>query len=167
MAGKSINAKIIKGGINKVEEMVKQEKDAKVKERLQAVLWRLQKVKPSEIARRLNRDFNTISRWVTNWNKLGYKGLLDKSKVGRPTILTIDEQQKVIKSVENRKEGRITSRIISLKIKEDFNKEISKERVRVLLNKSGLSWKKPQKEDYRKDEEKRKNFINELEKKSL
>lgn len=34
--------------------MVKQEKDAKVKERLQAVLWRLQKVQPSEIARRLN-----------------------------------------------------------------------------------------------------------------
>ncbi|MEW6558431.1 MAG: helix-turn-helix domain-containing protein [Nanoarchaeota archaeon] len=167
MAGKPINAKIIKGGINKVEEMVRQEKDPKVKERLQAVLWRMQKVQPSEIARRLNREPNTISRWLTKWNKQGYEGLLDKTKPGRPTILSLDEQQKVIEIVENRKQGRITSKIISIKIKEKFNKEISKERVRVFLNKSGLSWKKPQKEDYRKDEEKRKNFISELEKKSI
>lgn len=167
MAGKSFNAKIIQGGINKVAEMVKQEKSAKVKERLQAVLWRLQKVKPSEIARRLRRDPNTISRWIKSWNKQGYNGLLDKLKPGRPTILNLDEQQKIIESIENRKEGRTTSKIIAIKIKKDFNKEISHERVRVLLNKSGLSWKKPQKEDYRKDEEKRKNFINELEKKSV
>lgn len=167
MAGKSINAKIIQGGIKKVSEMVKQEKDSRVKERLQAVLWRIQKVKPSEIAKRLGRDPNTISRWIKSWNKQGYEGLLDKSKPGRPTILDLDEQQKVIEIVENRKEGRITSRIISIKIKENFNKEISQERVRVLLNKSGLSWKKPQKEDYRKNEEKRKKFVNELEKKSI
>lgn len=167
MAPKSINAKIIPGGINKVEEMVKQEKDPNVKERLQAVLWRLQKVQPSEIARRLNREHNTISRWITNWNKQGYEGLLNKDKPGRPTILDTDEQQKVIEAIENRKEGKITTKIIAKKIKEDFNKEISRERVRVLLNKSGLSWKKPKKEDYRKDEEKRKSFINELQKKSL
>jgi len=167
MAGKSINAKIIQGGIKKVDEMIKQEKDAKVKERLQAVIWRLQKVKPSEIALRLRRDANTISRWIKNWNKQGYEGLLDKPRPGRPTILDLDEQQEVIELVENRKEGRITSKIISVKIKENFNKEISQERVRVLLNKSGLSWKKPKKEDYRKDEEKRKSFINELEKKSV
>jgi len=167
MAPKSINAKIIPGGINKIEEMVKQEKDPKVKERLQAILWRLQKVQPSEIARRLNREHNTISRWITNWNKQSYKGLLNKSKPGRPTILDIDEQEKVIEAIEKRKKGNITTKIIAKKIKEDFNKEISRERVRVLLNKSGLSWKKPKKEDYRKDEEKRKSFINELQKKSL
>ena len=167
MPTKSIKAKIILGGINKVEEMVRHEKDPKVKERLQAVLWRLKKVQPSEIARRLNRQHNTITRWVINWNKQGYEGLLSKCSPGRPTILDIDEQRQVIEVIEKGKGGKVTTKIIAKKIKEDFNKEISRERVRVLLNKSGLSWKKPKKEDYRKDEEKRKSFVNELQKKSL
>ncbi len=70
--------------------MIKKEQDPKIKERLQAVFWRLKNEKYTEICKRLNRDNNTVSNWIKRWNKEGYKGLFDRQKSGRPTTLSIE-----------------------------------------------------------------------------
>ena len=73
-----LNVKRTWGGTKKVDELIKKEQNSKVKERLQTVLWRLKNEKYTEICKRLNRDNNTVSRWVKRWNKEGYEGLFDK-----------------------------------------------------------------------------------------
>lgn len=165
MAPKSVFPKMLKGGYSKLEEMISQEKDPKVKDRLRVIYWKFKKLSNAEIARKLGYTSLTVSNWITNWNKYGYEGLLDKKSPGRPTILNSEEQEHLIKSVKSRHQGRITCKILVNIVKEDFEKDISAERIRVLLNKNNMSWKKPKKEDYRKDEAKRDTFLKEFEKK--
>lgn len=35
-----------------------------------------------------------VSRWINNWNELGFSGLKDEEKQGRPPILSLPEQEK-------------------------------------------------------------------------
>ena len=165
MAPKSIFPKMLKGGYKKLEEMIDKEKDPKVKDRLRAIYWKFKKASNAKIARNLNCTSATVSTWISNWNKQGYEGLLEKKSSGRLSILTSEEEEKVINFVKNEKQERVTCKKLAAKIKEDFDKDISPESVRVLLKKNNLSWKKPKKEDYRKDEEKRKLYLEAFEKK--
>jgi transposase len=165
MAPKSVVPKMLKGGYSKLEEMISQEKNPKVKDRLRVIYWKFKKHSNAEIARKLGYTSLTVSKWITNWNKYGYEGLLDKKPPGRPSILNIEEQEQIINSVKNRQQGRITCKILVNVVKNDFEKDISAERIRVLLNKNNMSWKKPKKEDYRKDDEKREAFLKERKKK--
>jgi len=84
------------GGAEKINGLIKKEKDARIKERLRAVLWRLEGKTYTEISERLKRDIDTVREWIKKWNKRGYEGLKDKPKRGRPTILTQEEISEVI-----------------------------------------------------------------------
>lgn len=165
MAPKSIKPKMLEGGYSKLEEMISLEKNPKVKDRLRAIIWKFKKLSNAEIGRKLGYTSLSVSKWINNWNKYGYEGLLDKKSPGRKAILSLEEQKKLINFVKNKKEGRVTCRILVAMAKKEFKKDISAERIRVLLKKNNLSWKKPKKEDYRKNEEKRAAYLEELEKK--
>jgi hypothetical protein len=51
------------------------------------------------------------------------------------------------------------------KINSKFNKILSIERIRIMLHRNKISWKKPDKKDYRRDEEKRNIFLKKFSKK--
>lgn len=156
------------GGAKKINNLIKKEKDARIKERLQAVLWRFKNVTYTEISKRLERDIDTVREWIRKWNKGGYEGLKDKPKSGRPTILTEEETNEIVEEVNTtEKQGRETCKSIAKKIVDRFNKRMSTDAVRAMLIKYEISWKKPEKVDYRRDENKRNDFLEEFSKKNI
>jgi transposase len=166
MSVKGLNVKRTWGGCKKIDSLIKKEKDARIKERLQAVLWRLENEDYTKIAKRLNRHIDTVRKWIKNWNKSGYDGLFDKPKSGRPTILNKEEIKEIVDEANTtEKQGRETCKSIAKKIVERFNKEMSTDAIRAMFIKYEISWKKPEKVDYRRDEDKRKTFLEDFFKK--
>jgi transposase len=168
MLTKGLNVKRTWGSAEKISALIKKEKDARLKERLQAVLWRLKNDTYTNISKRLGRHIDTVREWIKKWNKAGYEGLKDDPKSGRATILTTEETNTVIQQVNTiEKQGQITCKSIAKEIEDKFNKEISPDAVRTMLLKHGISWKKPEKVDYRRDEKRRNAFLEEFSKKNI
>ena len=162
MSKKGLNVKRTWGGREKIKELIKKEKNIRVKERLLSILWRLKGKTYTEISENLNKHNITITEWVKRWNKKGYEGLLDKLKSGRPLTLTSDEEKEVIETVNQ--SARITCKILKFKIKDEFNKELTIGGINAILRRNKLSWKKPKKKDYRQNEEQRKEYQDSLKK---
>ena len=168
MCTKGLNVKRPCGSAEKINILIKKEKDVRIKERLQAVLWRLENEDYTEIAKRLKRDIDTVRAWIKKWNKGGYEGLKDKPKSGRPTVLNKEETQEIVEELSTtEKQGRETCKSIVAKIINRFNKKMSTDAVRTMLIKHEISWKKPEKVDYRRDENKRNAFLEEFSKKNI
>lgn len=162
MSRKGLEVKRTWGGKEKLNALIKAEKNSTVKERLQAVLWRLKKATFTEIAKRLNRRKNTITEWIKRWNKGGYDFILDKEKSGRPLTLTHNEEKDIIETVNQ--SDRITCKILKFKIKDEFGKELTIGGINAILHRNNLSWKKPKKKDYRQNEQEREEFQESLKK---
>ena len=156
MGRKGLNVKKTWGGKEKLLQLIKQEKEVRVKERLQSVLWRLGNTGYTEIAKRLNRSNDTITQWIKRWNKWGYEGLIDKVRSGRPLTLAPDEEKDIIETVNQN--DRITWKILKFKIKDEFGKELTIGGINAILHRNNLSWKKPKKKDYRQNEQDRKKY---------
>jgi transposase len=162
MGRKGLNVKKTWGGKEKLLQLIKREKDIRVKERLQAVLWRLRNTDYTEIAKRLNRSNDTITQWVRRWNKEGYEGLSDKHRPGRPLTLAPNEENTIIETVNQ--STRITCKILKFKIKDEFNKELTIGGINAILHRNNLSWKKPKKKDYKQNEQERTEYHKALKK---
>jgi transposase len=168
MSTKGLNVKRTWGSREKIDSLIKKEKNARIKERLQGILWRLENEDYTEIAKRLKRSIDTVREWVKNWNKSGYDGLIDKPKRGRPTILNEEETKEIVDEANTtEKQSRITCNRIVKKIAEKFNKKMSADGVRAMLLKYRISWKKPDKVDYRRDEKRRNSFLGAFSKKNI
>ncbi len=61
----------------------RREKNAKVKQRMLAILTRWDGVSVGEIARQQRVDRNTITKWVKRFNEEGIDGLYARPKAGR------------------------------------------------------------------------------------
>jgi transposase len=168
MSAKGLNVKRTWGSREKINALIKKERDSRVKERLQGVLWRLENTTYTEIANRLKRTIDTVREWIKNWNKLGYAGLIDKQKSGRPSILSNTEVKEIVDELNVKEtQSRITCKTLVQRITEKFNKQMSEDAVRTMIRKHNISWKKPDKVDYRRNEEQRKLFIEKFSKKNI
>lgn len=167
MSKKGIKAKIIVGGRDKIQDLIDKEKNAKVRDRLRAILWSNNRVSNEEISRRLNKNKSTIAKWIRNWNKFEYQGLLDNPVPGRPSILTKEEEIEIINQVKGQSaenyQGRITCKMLCEMIKEKYEKKLTPEALRHYLKKHKLSWKKSGMYDYRRNDEHRQRFLWKLE----
>lgn len=162
MSRKGLNVKRTWGGKEKLQKLIKQEKNVRVKERLQAILWRLKGETYTQIAENLNKSNITITKWVKNWNKNGYDGLIDKPKPGAPPKLMPEEEKEVVKTVNQ--SARITCKVLKFKIREEYGKEFTIGGIAALLHRYKLSWKKPKKKDYRQNEQERQKYQEALKK---
>jgi len=167
MSKTGTKAKIIAGGRKKIQELIYQEKNATVKDRLRAILWSNNKVSNREIGRRLYRNKNTVARWIEWWNKFEYQGLRDQSGRGRAKILTENEEKEIIEIVKKQSaenyQGRITCKMLCAEIEHKYGKQLTPEALRHYLKKNGLSWKKSGMYDYRRNDEHRQRFLWKLE----
>lgn len=167
MTRRGKKAKVIVGGRVKIQELIDKEKNAKVRDRLRAILWSNNQVTNEEICRRLNKNNSTIAKWIRNWNKFEYEGLLDKPVPGRPSILTKEEEREIIEQVKRQPEenyqGRITCKMLCAQIENDYGKRLTPEALRHYFKKNGLSWKKSGMYDYRRNDEHRQRFLWKLE----
>jgi len=165
MSRKGLEVKRTWGGKEKLKSLIKAEKDARVKERLQAVLWRLKRKSYTEIADNLQKRNNTITDWVKRWNRDGYEGLIDKPRPGAPKILSNQEEQSILDYVKNSHSGtRNTCKSLAYLVEKEFGKELTQNTIRNLLVKNRLSWKKPDKVDYRQNDEERAKVMEDLKK---
>jgi transposase len=72
------------------------EDNFRVRNRSHAILLSLEKFLITEIAKICRVDRNTVSGWLNNRNEFKFKRLEDEEKTGRPLVLTLAEQEKVI-----------------------------------------------------------------------
>lgn len=162
MGRKGLNVKRTWGGKEKLNALIKAEKNSTIKERLQAVLWRLKRIDYAQIAKMLNRSNDTITQWVKRWNKEGYDGLKDKPRSGRPQTLSLNEEKEIIDAVNQ--SSRITCKILKFKIKNEYGKDFTISGINAMLRRHNLSWKKPKKKDYRQNEQERQEYHKALKK---
>jgi len=162
MSVKGLNVKRTWGGKEKLASLIKKEQSARVKERLQAILWRLENETYTEIANRLKRRKNTITAWIVRWNKGGYEGILDTPNAGAIPKLTPAQEKEVIDTVNQ--STRITCKILKFQIQDKFDKEYTIGGINAMLHRHNLSWKKPKKKDYRQNEQQRKEYQESLKK---
>ena len=167
MSLKGKKAKIIVGGRQKIKELIRKEKNIAVRDRLRAILWSSYRISNREISRRLNKTKDTIAKWIKNWNKSEYEGLLNKPIPGRNRILTENEEKQVMDMVkrqpEENYEGRITCKMLCAEVEKRFGKKITPESLRHYLKKNRLSWKKAGLYNHRRNDEHRQRFLWKLE----
>jgi transposase len=118
-----------------LEELYKNGKSNRVRRRSHLILLSNKEKPIRELCDifELNRD--TVSDTIENYNNLGIKGLFDKARSGRPSALTEEEEEFVLREVA--KDSRNLKKILS-KLKNKFNKKICKATLIRFLRKKNL-----------------------------
>lgn len=96
--------------------------------------------------------------WLPRWNNGGYDELADSPRSGRPPKFTEEQKQHIHKYVSN-KENRVTCPELVNYVKCKWNIDCDEETIRILLHELGLSWQKPNKQSYKADLQKQKDFL--------
>jgi transposase len=132
-----------------LEEEYKQERDARVRERLQIILFLREKENYREISSRLRITIGLITYWKKRFEKEGTKGLEDKKGRGRKSEL--DEKQlrelsstidKGIRMKDGYKRGYNTKDVRSL-IQNKFGRDYTTRNCLKILSKLGYNLKVP------------------------
>ena len=112
---------------------------------------------------KVHRD--TVSSWLDRWEESGFDGLQDKSRSGRPPILSEEELEKVLELIKKYPQS---IRTVISKLFEITEKVVSTRTIRRLAKAAGLTWKRIRKslKSKRNQEEfeKARSEIRELEK---
>ena len=85
-----------------LKDLYLKEKDARVKERLLAMLELYDGKSLSDTGKIVKRSKPTIERWLQQWNKNGYKGLVSKFTGGPKPKLTNQKWDDVIKEISGK-----------------------------------------------------------------
>jgi transposase len=113
-------------------------KNFRIRNRSHAILLSYEGFAVDEIAKICRVDRDTVSLWINNWNEVGSQGLEDGERSGRPTILTVKEQEKAVEiAMQN---PRFPHRQLG-HIKLETGKAISKYTLKNLIKKKTISGK--------------------------
>ncbi len=110
----------------------------RIRNRSHAILLSVEKFPIAEIAKICRVDRDTVSLWIDNWNEFGAAGLEDDEKPGRPSILSLEEQEKAVEI--GLKNPKFPHRQLG-EIKRETGKEISRFTLKNLLKKKTISGK--------------------------
>lgn len=81
----------------------------------------------------------SIYNWLDSWEKEGIKGLYNKKGRGRSKIYSKDDEEVIIKLIENNSRD---IRQVLIEINDKLNKTSSKDTIKRILNKNGFTWKR-------------------------
>lgn len=85
-----------------LEDRYRREKDARVKERLQAILLLYGGKKTEDVAKIVRRARSTIENWIGAWNKHGFDGLIPNFTGGPKPKVDDSEWDKIVKEIEGK-----------------------------------------------------------------
>lgn len=89
---------------NKLVENHQRHDNFRVRNRCHAIRVSAEGYAIDEIAVICRVHRNSVSRWINRWNELGFEGLADFQRTGRPAILTAQEKEKAVAmALENRR----------------------------------------------------------------
>ena len=86
--------------------------------------------------------------WQDRWNKEGYNGLIPRYAGGRPSKLSKEQKDRLLKLLEQ-KENWSTEEVRDL-IHTEFNVEYTLKQIRIILRNYGMMCAKPYPHDYRR-----------------
>jgi hypothetical protein len=87
---------------DELERMYREEKDARIKERLLAIILLYEGKKLSELPGIIKRCRTSIEIWLKRWNEQGYEGLIPRFTGGPKKRLDDAEWDKVVKEIEDK-----------------------------------------------------------------
>ena len=134
-----------------LQDRIRCEKDASMRDKYRALLWILQGEKRCEVAKRLGIDEVTLYHWITRYNTDGETGLTRKPGQGRRRTLTDNNVEKIKEWVTD--EGGVwTLRKMSIRLKEDEGIEVTPQAIWYRLKDTRWSWKTGRPSNPNKDE---------------
>lgn len=68
----------------------------RVRNRSHAILLSFERFPIDEIAKICRVDRDTVSGWLDKWKEFKFEGLEDEEKTGRPSALTLSEQEQAV-----------------------------------------------------------------------
>lgn len=68
----------------KLKELMRTSSNFRVRSRAHVILLSARKYKIDQLASIFNVDRDTVSDWIRRWEKLGFEGLKDAKRTGRP-----------------------------------------------------------------------------------
>jgi len=85
-----------------LERMYREEKDARIKERLLAIIHIYDGKSISDTASIVKRSTSSVKRWLYAWNREAYNGLIPRFTGGPKPRMSYDEWDKVVKEIEDK-----------------------------------------------------------------
>ena len=134
-----------------LKELVRKEKNPKLRDRFRAILLLKKKYKHHEIAEILGVTERTICNWKKRHNQGGYERLKTKSIPGRNTTLSKKDMKK-LKALLKERDYWATKEVREL-IKKEFDVEFTLRHIPRLLRKLGMMYQKPYVNDYRRPDD--------------
>ena len=128
-----------------------------LRDRVQIILLAAAGVSRGEIARRLGYTRDTVKKWCDRFNEGGLLALFDLPRPGAPRRLTVAEALLVIETaVKNPRDLNLPFSTWSLRkfrryLREHHHLCLSREALRQVLKRQGISWKKAQSWQQSKD----------------
>jgi len=138
--------------VEDLETLEKQTKDVRQRERISAVRLIMQGYCIKEIADILSRNRQTISTYVQMFEQSGMEGLLSRgASPGKPSRLSQEEQnllkdtilKETPKSIKLGLESSWNTRNIQALIQKEFHVQLSRDGIRRMLHRMGLSYTRP------------------------
>ena len=119
--------------------------------------------KESEVAEFYGIARSSLLRWISNYNKFGVEGCMNKSRGHNPSKLNQDQKdiirEWIISCTDSKgKQVHWTLKRLIKEIFIVFNLEITKTPLWLTLGSMGLSLKKPRPQHYKSDEEEQEAF---------
>ena len=86
--------------MNELRCLHRQTTDANVRSRCDMILWSNEGLSPPQIAERVRFSHDTVSRYIARYESEGIKGLLNRSRSGRPRKVTAEYEKRLLELVE-------------------------------------------------------------------
>ncbi len=132
----------------KLLDLIKTEKDAKILKRLYFIKFRYEGESVQEASKKIGITKRIGYIWQERWNKEGYRGLIPQYAGGRPSKLT-DQQKVKLKQMLMEKNSWTSREVRDLIIKE-FKVIYTIKQVLVIAKGMGMRFAKPYQRDYRR-----------------
>jgi transposase len=131
-----------------IQQEILRNEDSRYDHRLHGVLLISKGMSCYQAGEFLGHDPTTIERWVNDFNKSGFAGLLDKEKPGRPTSLNVRQweqlgrdlrkQPKTFGYVQNMWDGKL----LTYHLKNQYGVEIGVRQCQRIFHKFGFRRRK-------------------------
>lgn len=123
----------------RLEELRLESSSGRVRMRAHAILLSNKGFSINEIALIFSVDRDSVSAWISSWEDLGFEGLPDKARSGRP--LALDEQEKE-RALELLRESPQSIHTVLEELAEETGKTVSPWTLKRLAKRAGLRLKR-------------------------
>lgn len=131
--------------VKRIKSLIQREKNKRIKERLQSILWIHSGKEGQEVAKKIGRCRQSVAAYVKQFNQQGIRGLLSLGKSsGRKPILTKEHHKRLVDLVKISPRSLGYSfnswncKRLSHHIYQHWGIRISDERIRQVLQKYGI-----------------------------